>query len=123
MIIGTGIDIVKIARIEKSISRFGDAFLERIFTHNEISYCKRRRNPAPSLAARFAAKEAMIKAAPEGTFVPLKDIEVVLSDSGKPSIKPGDTLGAVMERAGVRAIHLSLSHERDNAVAMVILEG
>ena len=123
MILGTGVDIVQIARIEASLKRFGDSFLERIFTPEEVAYCKKRKNPAPSIAARFAAKEALVKSLPEGESIALREIEVATSGSGKPSIMPGKALETIMENVGARAIHLSLSHERDYAIALVILEG
>jgi len=119
---GVGVDIVDIDRIRNSVSRFGEEFLDRVFTESEVKYCMKRKDPHPSLAARFAAKEALIKALTTEESVPLKDIEVVISDSGKPSIEPGARLSEMLASAGIVASHLSLSHEKHYAVAYVILE-
>ncbi|MCK4911943.1 MAG: holo-ACP synthase [Thermodesulfovibrionales bacterium] len=121
MILGVGVDIVDISRIEEAVQTF-ESFLERIYTQREIDYCYKRIKPYPSLAARFAAKEAVIKAIPSDEPVPLKDIEVVVSESGRPSIKPGKTLKEEMEKAGATNLHLSLSHEKTFAIAYVVLE-
>lgn len=122
MIHGVGIDIVDIDRIRNSIKNFGDDFLYRVYTESEVEYCMKRRDPHPSLAARFAAKEAVIKALTTDESIPLKDIEVVMSDNGKPGIRPGDALGRIMAEAGVLGSHLSLSHEKRYAIAYVVLE-
>jgi phosphopantetheine--protein transferase-like protein len=122
LIHGIGIDIVRINRIEESVKNFEESFLERIFTRQEIEYCYKRKNPYPSLAARFAAKEAVIKAVHTEESIPLKDIEVMIADSGKPSIRPGKNLQNVLSDEGVKTIHLSLSHEKKYAVAHVVLE-
>jgi len=119
---GVGVDIVDIDRIRNSLKHFGDDFLERVFTDSEVKYCKKRKDPHPSLAARFAAKEALIKALTTDETIPLKDIEVVISDSGKPSIVPGSRLRELLRSAGIKASHLSLSHEKRYAIAYVILE-
>ena len=122
MIHGVGVDIVDIDRIRSSVSNFGDIFLERVYTPDEVSYSMKRKDPHPSLAARFAAKEALIKALTTDESIPLKDIEVVVADSGKPSIKPGKCLNELMNTLGISSIHLSLSHEKRYAVAYVIVE-
>jgi len=122
MIHGVGVDIVDIERIRNSVGHFGEDFLERVFTPAEVEYCMKRKDPHPSLAARFAAKEAMIKALITDETIPLKDIEVTISESGKPSILPGEKLREVMDSAGVTSSHLSLSHEKRYAVAYVVLE-
>lgn len=122
MIHGVGVDIVDIERIRNSVDHFGDDFLERVYTPSEIEYCMRRKDPHPSLAARFAAKEAMIKALTTCETIPLKDIEVIISEDGKPSISPGEKLREVMNSNGVCASHLSLTHEKRYAVAYVVLE-
>jgi len=119
---GVGVDIVDIDRIRNSVSHFGEDFLERVFTPSEVEYCMKRKDPHPSLAARFAAKEAMIKALTTDESIPLRDIEVVMSDTGKPSIKPGIKLKEIMDTVSIKGSHLSLSHEKRYAVAYVILE-
>ncbi len=121
MILGVGVDIVSNQRIEEAVQTF-DAFLERIYTKDEIAYCYKRAKPYPSLAARFAAKEAMIKAIPSCEAIPLTEIEVVVEDSGQPSINPGKTLKEELDKAGATAIHLSISHEKTYSVAYVVIE-
>lgn len=122
MIHGVGVDIVDIDRIRRSVNHFGDDFLSRVFTESEVNYCMRRKDPHPSLAARFAAKEAMIKALTTNETIPLKDIEVVVSHSGKPSIEPGIKLKEIMDSLSIKGSHLSLSHEKRYAVAYMVLE-
>jgi holo-[acyl-carrier-protein] synthase len=122
MIHGVGVDIVDIERIRNSVGHFGEDFLERVFTPSEVEYSMKRKDPHPSLAARFAAKEAMIKALTTDETIPLKDIEVVVSDSGKPSISPGGKLREIMDSLDIRSSHLSLTHEKRYAVAYVVLE-
>ena len=124
MIIGTGVDIVEIARIRGSVERFGDAFIARIFTPDEWAYCSRKHDPIPSLAVRFAAREALIKALPHGRHtIALKEMEVVMGDAGKPGFRPGPALARAFADLDVASIHLSLSHERTHAIAYVVLEG
>ncbi len=110
---GLGIDIISIQRIKKATERWGDKFLKRIFTDNELTYCLKRKNPYPCLAVRFAAKEAFVKAY-EGQTPRYRDIEVVMTEKGKPSL--------VFQGRALPA-RVSLSHERDYAVAVVIMEG
>ena len=121
MILGVGVDIVDISRIEEAVQTF-DSFLERIYTQREIDYCYKRAKPHPSLAARFAAKEAVIKAMPTDESIPLKDIEVVVSESGRPSILPGKVLKEELKKTGVTDMHLSLSHEKTFAIAYCVVE-
>ncbi|MFC1549572.1 holo-ACP synthase [Nitrospirota bacterium] len=122
MIHGVGVDIVDIERIRNSVANFGEDFLERVFTPSEIEYSMKRKDPHPSLAARFAAKEAMIKALTTDETIPLKDIEVVVSESGKPSIRPGEKLSEIMDGLNIQSSHLSLTHEKRYAVAYIVLE-
>lgn len=123
MIHGVGVDLVNIKRLMESAEKSGRRFLERIFTENELSYCQKRRNPYPSLAARFAAKEALIKALQTTASVSFKDIGVSVSAEGKPRIEAGPKLAIILEEKGILRTHLSLSHEKDYAVACVVLEG
>ncbi len=116
----TGIDIVNVARLQASIERHGTAFLKRIFGDTEIAYCESKASKYLSYAARFAAKEAFIKAV-GGTqqgMIGFKDIEIVNDGSGKPLI----TLDLKKQKAlGITTVSLSVSHEKDFAVAMVVL--
>lgn len=123
MIRGIGVDIIKIQRLRKSVEHSGQRFLERVFTPDEIAYCTAQRDPFPSFAARFAAKEAFIKALPQSARLAVKDVEVSLSKDRKPSIVTKGNVAKVLGELGVRAVHLSMSHEKDYAVAHVVLEG
>ena len=117
----TGVDIIEISRIGRVLERYGQRFLRRIYTPGEIEYCRER---APNLAARFAAKEATMKALGTGVRgVGWKDIEVVRAPSGAPSIKLHGRAAARAQRLGVREISLSLSHSREYAVAFVVTQG
>jgi holo-[acyl-carrier protein] synthase len=122
LIHGIGIDIVKIERLRVSVENAGSRFLERVFTGREIMYCSNRRDPFPSFAARFAAKEALIKALSTETKIFLKDVEVVNDKSGRPLINTGGRLGEVFRENGISRAHLSISHEKDYAAACVVLE-
>lgn len=122
MIYGIGIDIVKIERIKKVTEKWGDKFLEKVFTEEEISYCYEKKDPFLSLAVRFAAKEAMIKALGSMKSVSLREIEVVNVDIGKPVIKVRGKLYDFFIKHKIKNMHLSLSHEHDYGIACVILE-
>ena len=115
----TGIDIIEISRIGRVLELYGRRFLERVFTPDEIAYCRER---PQNLAARFAAKEATMKALGTGVRgVGWKDIEVVRHPSGAPSIKLHGRCKARAERLGVQEIAISLSHSREFAVASVVV--
>ncbi|MFZ5995970.1 MAG: holo-ACP synthase [Nitrospirota bacterium] len=118
MIYGIGTDIIDIERLRHAVQRWGDRLLHKIFTDHEIAYCYRRKDPIPSLAARFAAKEAFIKAL--GKAVPFHDIEVANKETGKPFINFNSRLKKYIGSA--LACHVTLSHERGYAIATVILE-
>jgi len=124
MVLGLGSDLIEIPRIEASIRRFGDRFLARVFTPAEIAYCNRKKNAAESFAARFAAKEAGAKALGTGIShgIAWPEIEVRREPSGKPTLH---WTGRALERAeamGVRRTSLSLTHARQIAFAVVIVE-
>jgi holo-[acyl-carrier protein] synthase len=125
MIVGIGIDVVEISRIEETIARFGDRFLRRVFTPAEIAYCQRAAHPAERFAARFAAKEAALKALGTGKRGGIRwhDVEIVPSPSGQPRIELHARAHERLRALGGRRAHVSLSHGRDLAVAQVILEG
>lgn len=123
MITGVGIDIVEVKRMEKwLISR---QLLERYFHPEEVKTAFSRGNTAALfLAARFAAKEAFGKALGTGLAnLTLKDILIVNKSNGKPEMKLYGSALQAMEKSGAKRVHVSLTHERDNAVAMVVLEG
>ncbi len=125
MILGVGLDLVEIARIENSLSRFGRVFAERVLLPPEMEYCFRFAHPAPHVAARFAAKEAVSKAFGTGIGESLgwHDIEVARRPTGEPFIllhPPGNLL---LQQRGATGIHLSLTHSQSHAAAVAILEG
>jgi len=122
MIYGVGIDIIKVSRMKEMSKKWQDKFFQRVFTENEIAYCKEKKNPYISLSVRFAAKEAVIKAIGSKAFVDMTDIEVINSDTGKPSIIIDGKLKGFFDQEGITHCHLSLSHEREYGVAYVVLE-
>jgi holo-[acyl-carrier protein] synthase len=124
MILGTGIDLIEVARIEASFERFGDRFVRRILCEAEIAYCLSHKKPGPFLAVRFAAKEAISKAFGTGICAQLSwlDMEVARKPSGEPFvILHGKGIDLLRERGGNR-MHLSLSHTEKYATAVAILE-
>ncbi len=124
MILGIGIDIIEVARIEASYQKFGERFLNRILLPGEISYCLSHRAPGPFLAARFAAKEAVSKAFGTGIGAQLgwQEIEVARKDSGEPYVILHDKAQNLLQARGARALLLSLSHTQAHAAAVAILE-
>jgi holo-[acyl-carrier protein] synthase len=125
MLIGTGIDLTEIPRIRNSIERFGNRFLDRIFTASEKAYCQRKRNAAESFAARFAAKEAAAKALGTGISfgVTWLEIEVTREPGGRPGLAFHGRAAEIATRLGVTHAALSLTHTRAMAMASVALEG
>jgi holo-[acyl-carrier protein] synthase len=125
MIIGTGVDLAEVARIRESIERFGDRFLHRVFTEGEITYCERRANRCESYAARFAAKEAGMKALGTGWSrgIRWRDIEVVRAKGQRPTIQFHGEAATVAAKLGTKNIALSITHTSEQALAHVILEG
>ena len=114
----SGVDIIEISRVGEVLERYGRRFLERIYTPDEIAYCRER---PPNLAARFAAKEATMKALGTGVRgVGWKDIEVVRRPSGAPAIVLRGRAKARARLLGVEEISVSLSHSREYAVAFVV---
>ena len=124
MIVGTGIDVAEVARLEQAAARYGRRFLERVFTAREIEYCERHRNRFERYAARFAAKEAGMKALGVGWQggVRWRDLEVVNRAGGKPELRLSGAAARIAERQKVRNVALSLTHTRRQAVAQVILQ-
>jgi len=125
MILGTGIDIVDVERIRASFEKFGDRFLNRILRPAEISYCLSHRNPAPFLAARFAAKEAVSKALGTGMGGQLgwRDIEIARKASGEPFVIFHGQGQALLQQRSGRLVHITLTHTLKQAMALAILEG
>src|SRR6266478_2481885 len=124
MIVGTGIDIAEVPRIRQAIERFGDRFLRRIFTVGEIRYCDAKKNRVERYAARFAAKEAAMKALGTGWNhgVRWRDCEVVRMPGGRPTMMFHGKAGEFAAQLGVKNSALSISHTVDQAIAQVILE-
>ncbi len=122
MIYGVGIDLVRIERIKTVTEKWGRKFLERVYTEDEIAYCYGKKFPYLSLAVRFAAKEALIKASGGDAPFTLRDIEVVNYGNGKPDIRVGGGLKKFFSEKNINRAHLSLSHEKDYGVACVLLE-
>ncbi len=113
-----GVDIVEIARVRAAVDRHGAGFRRRVFTDLEWQQCGRS---YPSLAGRFAAKEAIMKALGTGGMA-FRDIEIVRTPSGKPEVHLSGRMQRRAERLGVTRIGVSISHSRDNAVAMALAE-
>jgi holo-[acyl-carrier protein] synthase len=124
MIVGTGIDIAEVPRIRHSIERFGDRFLGRIFTAGERRYCDSKANRVERYAARFAAKEAAMKALGTGWNygVRWQDCEVARQPGGRPTLVFHGKAGEFAAKLGVKNIALSLTHTEEQAMAQVILE-
>jgi holo-[acyl-carrier protein] synthase len=125
MIVGTGVDIAEVPRIREAVGRFGERFLKRVFTPEEIRYCTSKANTEERLAARFAAKEAAMKAIGTGLRhgVTWQDVEVVRQLGGRPGLRLSGKAAEFAAALGCQRIHLSLSHTEDMAIAHVILEG
>ncbi len=124
MIVGTGIDIAEVPRIRQTIARFGDRFVQRIYTPGEIRYCDSKANRVERYAARFAAKEAAMKALGTGWSrgVRWRDCEVARQPGARPTIIFHGRAGEVAARLGVKNASLSISHTAEQAIAQVILE-
>jgi holo-[acyl-carrier protein] synthase len=124
VILGIGIDIIEVSRIQSSYEKFGGRFLNRILRPGEIAYCLSFRKPAPHLAARFAAKEAVSKAFGTGFGAQLgwQDIEVLRNASGQPSILLHEAGQLLLQQRSARLVHVSLTHTEIYASAVAILE-
>lgn len=124
MIVGMGVDITEVDRVERAIEKFGRRFLERVFTPGEIAYCESRKNRYERYAARFAAKEAAMKALGTGwrRGVRWVDLEVTNLPSGKPTMRFHGVAAEFAARLKVRNVVLSLTHTATQALAQVILE-
>ena len=124
MIFGIGADVVQISRIQVLIDRWGERFLNRVFTTREIAFCAQRKTAASHLAVRFGAKEAFLKALGVGydAGIGWKDIEVLRRSSGRPEIELHNQAKVLCEQHGIDGIHLSMSHDGNYGFVQVVLE-
>ena len=124
MIVGTGIDVIEVPRVAEALSRFGDRFRTRVFTAEEIAYCDSKRYPAQRFAARFAAKEAAMKAIGTGLRhgVSWQDFQVTREKSGRPLMVLRGKAAEFAAKLAVKRISLSITHTSEMAMAQVILE-
>jgi holo-[acyl-carrier protein] synthase len=124
VIVGTGVDLAEVARIKASIERYGEKFIRRIYTPAEIAYVERKANKFERYAARFAAKEAGMKAIGTGwrRGVTWRDFEVANLPSGKPTLRLHGVAASFAEKLGVKNISLSITHTAELGMAHVILE-
>lgn len=124
MVKGIGVDIIEINRIKKADKRSKDEFIHKIFTYDEISYCKSQKNPYQHFAARFAAKEALLKSFGLGILdgISLKDIEIKNGKNNRPYINLKNKLLLLKKKKNIKNIFVSLSHFNRYAVAFVIIE-
>jgi holo-[acyl-carrier protein] synthase len=120
MVDSSGIDIVEVKRVKRLMERWGDRFLHRVYTPREIAYCKGKSWPEQSLAARFAAKEAILKAVGTGLSGGIRwtSMEIVNDKNGRPSVKLGKR---IKDKIGDKKILISMSHTKEYAVAQAIL--
>jgi holo-[acyl-carrier protein] synthase len=124
MILGSGVDLAEVPRIRASVERYGDRFVRRVYTELEIAYVQRKANKYERFAARFAAKEAGMKALGTGwsSGVRWQDFEVANLPSGRPTLRLHGVAGEIAARMGVKSVHLSLTHTAELGLAYVILE-
>jgi len=124
LIVGLGLDVAEIDRIEQAIKRHGAPFIERLFTPAESAYCQRYVSPYERYAGRFAAKEAAMKALGTGWArgVRWRDIEVVREESGKPTLKLAGVALSIADGLGVKHIAMTITHSGNLAIAQVIFE-
>jgi holo-[acyl-carrier protein] synthase len=124
VIVGVGIDLVAVGRLESTLAAWGERFERRVFTAGERAHCRAQRRPGLAFAARFAAKEAFSKAVGTGLAAGLRwtDVEVVRDPAGAPGLCLTGAARALAERRGADRLHVSLSHDRELAIAVVVLE-
>jgi len=124
MIFGTGLDIIEIKRIKNSIEKYSPKFEQRVFTSNEINYCKSQGDPAKHYAARFAVKEAVSKCLGTGITGTLgfQDMEITHEETGKPVLKMIGKGKELFQRLKLKSIHITISHDRTHAIAHAIAE-
>jgi len=124
MIVGTGVDLAEVRRIREAIERYGERFVQRIYTPGEIAYVERKANKFERYAGRFAAKEAGMKAIGTGwkRGVTWQDFEVANLPSGRPTLRLHGEAAKIAEKMGVKSISLSITHTAELGMAHVILE-
>src|SRR2546429_5511903 len=124
-VLGIGVDLVECARIERSLERFGEKFLHRVFTDGEIAYSMSMKFPARHFAARFAAKEAVSKAFGTGVGKAMgwRDIDVHKKKSGEPFLVLHGGAESLAKERAMKSAWISLSHTEHHAVAMIVIEG
>jgi len=124
MIYGIGTDLVEVKRMEKILKRWGERFAEKVYSQNEVTYCQTKAYPAIHYAARFAAKESFLKSLGIGLGmgVALKDIEVINNPQGSPQLHMNERIKGILDKRGITAVHVSMTHTREHAQAMVVLE-
>ncbi len=123
MIVGLGIDVCSVERVRRSLRRFGPRFMRRILTAEEFAYCVAWRDPAEPFAARFAAKEAALKALGVPRGLKWQQMQVLRSERGAPSLHLSGAAAEAAEAMGVHRALLSLTHDAGVAAAVVVLEG
>jgi holo-[acyl-carrier protein] synthase len=125
VVVGIGIDVVEIDRIRRLMARWQDRFLQRVFTDAELAYALARHDPAQHLAARFAAKEATLKALGTGLSMGVRwrEMEVRRGRGQPPRLALSGRAAELGEARGIRRLHVSLSHDAGLAVAQVLAEG
>jgi len=124
MIFGTGLDIIEVDRIKKSIEKYSPKFEQRVFTLSEIIYCKSQGDPVKHFAARFAVKEAVSKCLGTGITGALgfQDMEITHKDTGQPVLKMIGKGKELFQKLKLKSIHISISHDRTYAIAHAIAE-
>jgi len=124
LIVGIGIDLIELERIRRVLDRHGDRFLDRVLTPAERAYCHRHLDPAPPIGARFAAKEAVLKALGTGLARGMRwqDVEIVRDEQGAPRAELSGEASRLARKRGVDRVLVSLTHDRGNAAAVAVLE-
>jgi holo-[acyl-carrier protein] synthase len=124
-ILGIGVDLIEVERIQHSLDRFGERFMKRVFTEGEITYCQSMKFPARHFAARFAAKEAVSKAFGTGIGKAMswRDIDVHKKESGEPFLVLHGGADKLAKAHAMRGAWISLSHTEHHAVAMIVIQG
>jgi holo-[acyl-carrier protein] synthase len=123
MILGIGMDLCEVDRIQRLLDKDRERFVRRVFSKEETAYCEARRRPALHFAARFAAKEAFLKSLGEGWRLGWTQVGVVRGPSGRPGLSLTGPASRVAQNRGVVRIHLTLTHTAETAAAVVVLEG
>lgn len=124
MIYGTGLDIIEVSRIKKSLDKHEGRFEERIFTSQEIDYCRSKPDPSKHFAGRFAAKEAVLKSLGTGLAdgIAWKDMEITNEQTGRPVLNISGRGKEIFESLSLKQIHISISHDNAYAIAQAVAE-